>query len=218
MVSRIQEQVFFIDQAFPGKVSHIVDAGIHSDGITGAGLDTESAENAAQFVNFIDQGVFFDGRVLMFCSNYGDAICGAACGAKHTGGAARAAIVSSGQAVLSAEAGGDRFDLFGVFDGTYTAGTGTMKQVREGVFQGDKEAFDDLDQIDFFVKAHFLVVFRSHCTLLTQKHECNPGNENIDQGKWKHDFPAEFHELIVAETGQCPACPDEAPAEEHNFQ
>jgi hypothetical protein len=52
---------------------------------------------------------------------------------------------------------------------------------------------------------------------LFNKEQNESSDENVENGKGKQEFPAEPHELVVAEARKRPSYQDQEPAEENDF-
>ena len=73
----------------------------HDDGFAGTGLDTHAAEDTAEHVDLVTDGILLDGRIFMFGGHNGDAVGRAGRGAHHAGRAARTAVGPLGEDVYS---------------------------------------------------------------------------------------------------------------------
>ena len=119
-------------------------ARVHADGVAGAGLHAEAADDAAELVDDEGRGILLNPVVVVLGRHDVDAVGGAGGGAAHAGHAAYLAVVAVHEAVEAAVALGVAPLDLGILDG---GDVFAAEEVSEHLPRGHGEAADDLRDV-----------------------------------------------------------------------
>src|SRR5512140_2290775 len=163
---RTRQERFLVEhRQRPREHGRRVRAGVHADGVLGARLDAEAADDAAQLVDLEAHRVLLDGLVVVLARLDVDALGGAGGGAHVAGHAAGLAVGAGNQPVHAAVPGRIRLALLRVVDGgdhvharalavhDLVGRVAEAEQVLEEVLAEDRHALDGFADVEALAEA-----------------------------------------------------------------